>query len=121
MDALHKEVLVADDCLAIAECGAVYDNVFPDIVIVADYQARLVAAEIKVLRVSAQHGVLEYAVAASHACAVHYADVRIDYAVVAYDNVAFDVRKRIDGHVLADTCVRVDVCFVAYLVHDSLF
>lgn len=114
MNTLHEEVLVAYDGLSAAVRRAVDYHVFTDDIVVADYQYRSVALVVEILRLGAEHGVLVYLVATPHAGAVHYADVRVDNAVVANLNVAFDISERINRNVLPYLRFRVYFCFWTY-------
>lgn len=102
VNAFHKEVVVAYHGLAVAERCTVDNDILAYDVAVSDNKMRRVTLIVEVLRNSSKHSVLEHLVAASQTGTVHYADVRIDDAVVTDLNIAFYISKRIDSNILSD-------------------
>lgn len=117
--ALHEEVAVANACLTVSEGCAVDNNILAEDVLITDYETCVVALIVEILRLSTEHSVLEHLVSTTQARALHNAHIRIDYTVIANDNIVFDVDKGINRDVLSKLCSRSYVCFIAN--HNFMF
>ena len=89
--AFHEEIVVADDGLPTGVGGAVDDDVLANDVIVADDELGLLTTEVEVLRQGSDDGSLVHLVVAAHAGAVEDAHEGEDDAVVADDDIVFNI------------------------------
>ena len=121
MDTLHEGVAVAYGSLSAAKSGTVDNYILAERIVVADNQRRRVAAIVEVLRHGTKHCVLVNRVATSETRSVHYADVRIDNAVVADDNIALNICERINRNIFSYFRLWVYFCFWTYHNFNSFY
>ena len=108
---LHEHVVVADDGLTATVGSAIDDHVLADDIVVADDALRLLAAELEVLRQSADDATLMHLVVTAHARTIHNRDEGEDDAVIANHHVVLDIDEGEYLTVVADFRLR------GYIIH----
>ena len=109
--ALHQEVVVANNGLPTFVSSAVDDHIFANDVVVANDEFGLGAIVIKVLWNGSEHRTLKDLVVVSHSSACKNTGKGIDNAVVANDNIVFDVGEGIYFAVVTNLYIGGNFCF----------
>ena len=109
--ALHQEVVVANNGLSTFVSSAVDDYIFANDVVVANDEFGLGAIVIKVLWNGSEHRTLKDLVVVSHSSASKNTGKGIDNAVVANDNIIFDVGEGIYFAVVTNLYIGGNFCF----------
>lgn len=100
---VHEIVVVANGRGLVSMYAARDDDILTDVVAVADSDmSRLPFLVVEILWGATDDGVLKDDVVIAHTRAVEYGGMGLDDAVVADDNVTFDVGKRTDFYVFAE-------------------
>lgn len=92
--------------------GACYGDVFTYDVVVANDGERIAPMIFEILGYGTNNGAMVHLIILAHARTIHYTGEGIDDAIVAYLHITLDIGKRHNGHVLAELCLWVYVCFV---------
>ena len=109
VDVGHEQVVVAHDRLAARRRAAADGHILADVVVVADLGRRDLASEFQILRQAGDGGCGVYPASFADARPVVDHGTGPDPAVVADDDVARHVSKRLYGHVPADLGIGMNV------------
>lgn len=117
----HQEVIVTYQGLSAFKGSAIDNHVFPENIVVAYHQLRIISLEVEILRYSRQHRTLVHLVVITHARAIENAHEGKDEAIVTYHYVILNVSERKHLAVVAYPRLGRDLCSWTYLASHILF